>query len=112
MLPDALGILSSWFLMTSIAEFAFLDRQPADALSGRREDELLSAVSHGDSPSHGFCFAPRTAAHRLRDFAEFGSPRKFAAACASKRAHASRWSPQTKITRSEVIIAQRRTLAI
>src|SRR5262249_42940610 len=34
--------------------------------------------------SHGVCFLPRTAAHRLRDFAEYGSPRISAAACACR----------------------------
>jgi len=53
------------------------DRRPADAVSGRRED-VSSAVFDGGSSSHGFFNRPGTAAYRLRDFAEFGSPRKFA----------------------------------
>jgi hypothetical protein len=70
------------------------DRQPADALSGRREDDLLSAGSDGGIPSHGVCSRLGTAAYRLRDFAEFGSPQKFATACTLSQTLHDGWSLQ------------------
>ena len=101
------GTLTFRFLVRSAVEFAFGIDGRRMRFSGRRED-VSSAVFDGGSSSHGFCIRPGTAAYRLRDFAEFGSPRIFAAAWASRHdpTTAVAAGPKNKITHSTTIIAQ------
>jgi hypothetical protein len=87
-----------------------LARQPADALSGCREDYTTSAVSDGGGTSHGSRIGPGTAANRRRDFAESAAhenlPQRLAIDVLLVVAG------QNKVTHSAAIIAQRHLLAI
>jgi hypothetical protein len=78
--------------------------------SGHRKVNFTSAVSDGGATSLGSRIGPGTAAHRLRDFAELGSPRISAALCPPL---ARLWSVPAKQNHDgAVIITWRRVLAI
>jgi hypothetical protein len=76
-IPNALrhpAILVSYEIGSGISLW---DRQPADALFPVAAKMTFRApVRTAAVPPWRLLFRLRTAAHRLRDFAEFGSPRK------------------------------------